>query len=167
VRRLLRFGARGGITVGLLAVIVAAVVVAKLIGGPAGAPFSLSGSPQPPVATSDGDDAEVAPASSFADDDAVLAAANAFAAAWLRRDAPSAEWHAGIAALATPALATRLDGVDPLTVPASRVEGPAVVGALDEHFATVLLHVDTGTLSLTLTWVDDRWLVDGVDWQRS
>lgn len=167
MRRLLRLGARGGITVGLLAVIIAAVVVAKLIGDPARAPFSLSGSPPAAVATSDGDDAEVAPATSFPDDDAVLAAAGAFATAWLRREAPASEWHAGIAAVATSALAARLEGVDPLTVPASRVEGPALVGARDEHFATVLLHVDTGTLSLTLVQVDGRWLVDGVDWQRS
>jgi hypothetical protein len=36
-----------------------------------------------------------------------------------------------------------------------------------ELYAEVITTVDTGTLELTLSKPDKRWLVDGVDWERA
>jgi hypothetical protein len=67
----------------------------------------------------------------------------------------------------TPTLARELSGVDPAGVPASRVTGKPSLIPLGATVADVLIPVDSGTLRLRLVVLEDRWLVDGVDWKRA
>lgn len=93
--------------------------------------------------------------------------AGAFAANWVaHHGVPADVWHARLTEHATPELARKLSGVDPAVVPADFVTGKPV---LIPHAATivdVVVPVDSGKLRLRMIAVDDRWLVDGVDWER-
>ncbi|MFC7482114.1 hypothetical protein ACFQX7_21705 [Luedemannella flava] len=102
-----------------------------------------------------------------ADDPAVRTAATAFLEAWLRSDLSADAWQDGLTSLATKDLVDRLDGVDPVTVPAKRTTGAAQLIAKQSDFAQVDVPVDTGRVSLRLLRADGRWLVDGVDWERA
>jgi hypothetical protein len=172
MRRLLgRLGVRGGVAVGLAAAVLLTVAIAQLAGGGSdrGPYFPDSGTQ--PFSTADptaGDDSEVGPTqSAYPDDPNVRAVATAFAAAWLRRELAAATWHAGIAALATKSLAQSLEGVDPSRVPATRTTGEARLSLRTDLVAEATIPVDTGTLVLTLRKEGNRWLVDGVDWERA
>jgi cell division septation protein DedD len=163
-----RLGVRGGVAAGLALVIVAVIVIAKLVGGQA-APIQRSVDPTAAVSvdSTSGDDAEVVTTpSSYPDDPVVRATAKSFAAAWLRRSLSPAAWHDGVASLATASLSQSLDGVDPQGVPATRMVGDPTLVFRTDRYAQVTIPVDTGTLTLNLLKLDDRWLVDAVDWGR-
>lgn len=162
-----RVGVRVAVAAGLLLLILGVVSVARLAGG-----ADRSIDPAAPQATvsldpSAGDDGEVLPTpSAYADDVAVLTAARIFTTAWLRRDASPSSWHTGVASLSTDTLSASLEGVDPLSVPATRTTAEPTIVRRTDAFAQVSIAVDTGTLVLTLVRPESRWLVDGVDWDR-
>ncbi|GAA1808454.1 hypothetical protein GCM10009682_32780 [Luedemannella flava] len=166
-----RLGVRGTLVL-VLAILVAGVVgLARLLGdaaprrepAPDGAPPTAASTVDP----TEGDDGVVTSPKPPADDPAVRTAATAFLEAWLRSDLSADAWQDGLTSLATKDLVDRLDGVDPVTVPAKRTTGAAQLIAKQSDFAQVDVPVDTGRVSLRLLRADGRWLVDGVDWERA
>jgi len=169
MRQLLRrVGARTGISVGLILVVAAILVVARL--GSDERPLPPLSGPEttPTIAPTAGDDAQVAPTpSAFADNDTVRSAASTFMNAWLQRGASPAAWHGSLSSLSTKSLSDSLVGVDPVGVPATRMTGEPNVILRSDLYAQVNVPVDTGTVVLGLVKQDDRWLVDSVDWERT
>jgi hypothetical protein len=164
-----RIGARVGVAVVLIVLVAGVLAIAKLAGGGGGRSTSPRlDDPTTTVDPTSGDDAEVAGTpTAFADDAAVKDATTVFVAAWLKRDRSASAWHAALVPLSTTALAQSLDGVDPIGVPATRTTGPPTVVRRTEAFAQISIAVDTGTVVLDLLKQGDKWLVDGVDWDRS
>jgi hypothetical protein len=164
-----RIGARVGVAVVLVVLIGGVLVIAKLSGGRQSNPITPQ--VEGPTSTVDptaGDDAEVAPSpTSFPDDTSVKDAASSFIASWLRRDRSPIAWHAALVPLSTTTLADSLKGVDPIGVPATRTTGPPTVLRRTDAFAQVSIAVDTGTVTLDLLKQGGKWLVDGVDWDRT
>jgi hypothetical protein len=173
---------RLGVAVVLAVVVFAVVGVARVVAGP---DDRSTGALQPvDTATAtetaeptEGDDGvvEPAPTSTTALDPGPSLSPGArepesvaedFAEAWLDRTAQADAWHAALAPNATPALAAKLEGVDPVVVPAERLTGPARVVPQGSGLAEVSYPVDSGTLVLRLIVEKGRWLVDGVDWER-
>ena len=168
---------RVGVAIVLLVVVFGVVGVARAVSGPDDSGTIV---PQPQaqpestvsrVASDDGvvESAPVAsptitlsPGTPAAED-----VAAAFASAWLNQDLSAKRWHAALLPHATPALAKKLEGVDPLVVPAERLTGPAVVVPRGEGFLEITFPVDSGHLRLRLVAPQGRWLVDGVDWERA
>jgi hypothetical protein len=70
--------------------------------------------------------------------------ATSFIKAWLRSNLSAAAWHAGIAPFSTDALAAKLDGVDPASVPAKRTTGDAEVTPQGVGLVEVMFPVDSG-----------------------
>lgn len=94
--------------------------------------------------------------------------ANDFVQAWLRHDGVTAEqWQSGFARYATTTLRGKLKNTDPAGVPADRTTGPVVLQDRAETFVQANVPVDSGTVRLRLIGTNGRWLVDGVDWERS
>jgi hypothetical protein len=158
-----------------LAVVVLGIVgVARAMSGPA---EPLVSAPRAPIAASvstapdAGDDgvATTAEPSVTASPGAQgpEAVAKDFALAWLDRTATTDEWLAGLLRHATPALMAKLQGVDPLGVPANRLTGPPTVVPRGPGYLEVSFPVDSGTLRLRMVAPEGRWLVDGVDWERA
>jgi hypothetical protein len=164
-----RIGARVGVAVVLVVLIGGVLAIAKLSGGRQSSPIAprVEG-PTTTVDPTAGDDAEVAPSpTAFSDDTSVKDAASSFVASWLRRDRSPAAWHAALVPLSTTTLADSLNGVDPIGVPATRTTGPPTVLRRTDAFAQVSIAVDTGTVTLELLKQSGKWLVDGVDWDRT
>jgi hypothetical protein len=167
-RLLRRLGLRGGVSVGLLLIVVAVVMIAKLAGEDSRARYPQPAPALPTVDPTAGNDGVIGSTASTQPGDADLfRTAVAFTAAWLRRDLDTAAWHAGVAKHATASVGATLEGVDPRTVPATRTTGEPAVVLRTEGFARVAVPVDTGTLQLHLLLQGGRWLVDGVDWERA
>ncbi|MEV4618413.1 hypothetical protein AB0J74_06795 [Asanoa sp. NPDC049573] len=93
--------------------------------------------------------------------------AEAFATAWLDREASAEAWYSALRPHVTSQLAAKLKDVDPVVVPAERLTGAATVAPQGSGLVEVSYPVDSGTLLLRLVVVDGRWLVDGVDWERA
>lgn len=171
MRRVLRhIGARAGISFGLILVIVAVLVVARLVeDGRAPRLFPRPVDRTPTVAATEGDDGPVDEESdSPVDEAAVLASATAFAAAWLERTRPAEQWLAGLRPYATDDLVERLTGVDPLSVPANAVLGPPRIRAGSAAYAEVLIPLGAGdALLLGLVNLDGRWAVATLDQELS
>jgi hypothetical protein len=90
-----------------------------------------------------------------------------FAQAWLHHDGVGADqWLAALRPYATSALQARLSGVDPESVPATKVAGDATTTNRSESYVDVSIPLDAGVLTLGMTSTKGRWLVDSVDWQR-
>ena len=129
---------------------------------------ATSGSPQP-----DDGDVDVSPASPAAPSLSPGAAspesvATDFAKAWLNhRGISAADWHKDIVKYATKSLADRLDGVDPESVPADRMTAAASVADNQGGYVEVRVPTDQGMLILRVVATSGRWLVDGVDWEKS
>ncbi|MFG3342513.1 hypothetical protein [Glycomyces sp. NPDC048151] len=91
-----------------------------------------------------------------------------FAQAWLNPNGYSAgSWYDSIAPFLTDNQADLMQGVDPLSVPATEITGEPVPDG-----AEVGIQMDTGTLILTMTegsndWTDLDWLVSAIDWEQS
>jgi hypothetical protein len=184
MRQVLRLiGNRYGAAASILLVIAVVVVFGKLVGGSRSS--SDSGSDQGPPATSIsagansttspapddglalGPDTSVAPSASSGAAKAETVALD-FAKAWLNHHGVSAaNWYKGVAKYSTKTLADRLDGVDPGSVPADQMTGPAVVAHEEASYVEVTVPLDVGTLVLRMVVMDGRWLVDGVDWRRT
>lgn len=162
-----RIGPRTGISVGLILVVAAVLIVGRLASGSeTRGPYSAS-DPLPSAGISAGDDGRVSPGpSEFPDDAVVRGAALAFTEAWLQRSRNPEQWHAALVPLTTQSLASSLDGVDPVVVPATRIVGDLTVTLRSDLYAQVRVPVDSGTVELGLLKQGDTWLVDSVDWQR-
>jgi len=177
VRTVLRLlGTRYGAAVALLVLIALVVGVGKLVGGsrPDQAPLGSgtvinSPSPNPSRLGDDGVGEPPSPpppsTSPGATDPSTVAMD--FTQKWLHHDGVTADqWLAALRPYATKALQDRLSGVDPLTVPASKVAGAATATDRSQSYVDVVIPLDSGALTLGLTSTDGRWLVDSVDWQR-
>jgi hypothetical protein len=173
VTRVLR--SRLGLAALLAVVVVAVLGSAKLAAGPTDGAPTVS-APRQPIETADphaGDDGltspEPPPGPATGPGTAKpMAVARAFASAWLRhRDVSADEWQAGLLPHATEDLTQRLEGVDPAGVPADRITGDLTLIPRGTDFVEVTVPVDSGRLLLRLIAPEGRWLVDGVDWERS
>jgi hypothetical protein len=180
MRQVLRFllGNRYGAALALIAVIAAVVAVGKLVGHPAAnhpalnpdavAPaVSASTSQEPDDGMDQPSEAPLAPSTSPGAAPPQTVAVD-FARAWLNHTNISAtDWHKAVAKYATKSLADRLDGTDPITVPASQMTGTPTFVTQLPAYADIAIPLDAGTLTLTLSATNGRWLVDGVDWERT
>lgn len=93
--------------------------------------------------------------------------ARAFATAWLHHRGVTAKaWHDGLVPHATAALADKLAGVQPESVPADELTGEPTQVPQADSLVEVTFPVDSGTLKLRLVAPDGKWLVDGVDWDH-
>ncbi|HEX6970441.1 MAG TPA: hypothetical protein VF174_16735 [Micromonosporaceae bacterium] len=180
MRAVLRFLAtrvlrsRAGLAIVIAALVLGIVTAARMVAGPVGPPPALT--PVPPlVATLPAEDDDglaspdaVASPTSIPGAEPPVAVAVAFAGDWIRHDGVSAaEWHARLAERASTELARKLSGVDPAGVPAERITGEPLVIPHSTALVEVVIPVDSGRLHLRLMAVNDRWLVDGVDWERT
>jgi hypothetical protein len=175
MRRLLRLiGNRYGVSLGLVVMVVAIVLVAKGFSG--GSQPGPGGEPAPGASVTasyepdDGEDSPPPPVTPSVSPGAPgpTTVAVDFAKAWLHHDGVSAQqWFDGQARYATADLKTQLSGVDPAAVPASTMTGEAALVPHDAGYAVVTIPVDSGVLTLRMLGVKGRWLVDGVDWERT
>lgn len=173
VTRVLR--SRIGVALGLAVVILGIVGAARFLSGP-NDDLTVQTQPTAPIETIDpeaGDDgvteADSTPTPSTRPGAAAPSAvAKSFAVAWLKHQGVSAEqWHATLVPHATKALAEKLSGVDPAGVPANEMTGDPTVEPRSSSLVEVTVPMDAGRLRLQLVAPDGRWLVDGVDWERS
>lgn len=170
------FRSRWGVGLVILAVVLAVVGVGRVFAGDNGGNSSATTVPSPaPVVSANpsDDDGELAsdpppsPVTSHgrAEPEEV---AYAFASAWVDHQGVSAKaWHDRLVPNATERLSTELNGVDPKSVPASRVLGRPGLVPISNTIVNAVVNVDSGKLTLRLVSPDGHWLVDGVDWDRS
>jgi hypothetical protein len=92
--------------------------------------------------------------------------AKAFAESWLERTRTAQNWLAALRPHSTKQLLEQLEGVDPASVPASRITGEVSLITLSESAVQVIVPLDSGQLRLRLVGPDGHWFVDGVDWDR-
>jgi hypothetical protein len=172
-----RLRGRLGVAVVLASVVLIAVGIGRALGGSgAGSTTAQIGSDAqatPAIATSAEDDGveggpsvEPAAPSLAPEAPAPVKVAGQFIRAWLRSQLNAEQWHAGITPYATASLASKLSGVDPAGVPATRTTGEAKLIPRGAGAAAVSVPVDSGRVELRMLVVDGRWLVDGVDWSR-
>ena len=184
MRQILRLiGNRYGAAASILLVIAVVVLFGKLVGGsrtdtdlgsdqgPPATSISTgvdgTASPAPDDGLALGPDTSVAPSPSSGAAKAETVAVD-FTKAWLNHHGVSAaNWHKGVAKYSTKTLAGRLDGVDPGSVPADQMTGPATVAHEEASYVEVTVPLDAGTLVLRMVVLNGRWLVDGVDWRRT
>jgi hypothetical protein len=156
--------------------VVIVVGVARAVSGPQ--PFEAVGPPPPlqlspsssellgddSVATSEGPPS----VSVIPGVPAPEAVAMDFAQAWLRTNGvTSAQWVKSLEPYSTKRLLEQFKDVDPASVPAESVRGPATVRPRDSQLAEVDVPVTPGILKLRVLVSSGRWLVDGVSWERS
>jgi hypothetical protein len=179
VRTVLRLlGTRYGAAVALVVLIALVIGVGKIVGGSrpdqtalgsGGGAVSSAASPNPSQLGDDGVGSPPTPpppSTSPGASDPQTVALN-FTQAWLHHDGVTADqWLATLRPYATKALQDRLSGVDPLSVPASKVAGAAAATDRSPSYVDVVVPLDAGVLTLGLASADGRWLVDSVDWQR-
>lgn len=91
-----------------------------------------------------------------------------FTEAWLNPNGYGPDgWYDSIVPYLTTENADLMQGVDPVSVPATEVTGdPAPDGQ------KIAIPLDTGTLTLTMTegsndWTGNDWLVSAIDWEQS
>ncbi|GAA0918884.1 hypothetical protein Vau01_013700 [Virgisporangium aurantiacum] len=176
-RRILRLlGSRYGLAVIGVVLVVIVVGVARVISGPQ--PFEAAG-PPPPLQVS-------ASSSEILGDDSVATTEDSpsisaipgvpapekvaldFANAWVKSTGmTSAQWVKSLEPYSTKRLLEQFKDVDPTSVPAESVRGPATVRPRDSQLAEVDVPVTPGTLKLRLLVSNGRWLVDAVSWERS
>jgi hypothetical protein len=162
-----RMGLRWGVSLGMVLVVAAVVVVARLAGGDRDRdrrPYYPGTDATPSVAATVGDDGEVAPTTdAYSDDAAVRAAASIFTTAWLRRSLPADVWLDGLRPLATPNLLQNLTGVDPVDVPSATAPGEPAIRVRSDLYADVRVPIGSDAIRLGMLKQDDHWLVDTVD----
>jgi hypothetical protein len=175
VGRVLR--SRYGLAALLAIVVVGILGSARLVAGPFGGESpAVVGVPREPITTADpraGEDGLVSPKPP--EPPAVspgaarpLDVARAFAAAWLRHTGVSAaQWREGLLPHSTAALTGQLAEADPAGVPADRITGAPRLIPRGAEFVEVTIPLDAGRLLLRLISPEGRWLVDGVDWERT
>lgn len=161
-----RIGARTGIALGLVVAIVVVLTWAQFAGRPhPTAPTYRGDGTVPTVAATVGaDGVDTTEPTTYPDDASVLAAATAFATAWLSRTLPSQQWLDGMRPYATTDLIGRLAGVDPADVPESATLGRATIQQRSGGYANVVIPIGTGdALSLDLVVQDGHWVVATLD----
>ena len=163
------------VALALAIIVVAIVVLARLLAGPAPARELGNGNQPAPSASMDplGDDSvtstdppaapKVSPGTARPE-----AVAYAFASAFADNDGVSAkEWRDRLLPHITKDLAGRLAETDPKSVPAERVTGEPALTPIADKVVEARVATDAGDLQLQLVAPDGRWLVDSVGWQRS
>ncbi len=115
-----------------------------------------------PSAVSDDDGAADDPPTTHPDPLA-LQTAVAYIRAWAHPELDQQQWLAGISALATPAYLGLLATVDPRSVPAHTVTGPAVVVTANTFVVVVDVPTDAGPIRVSCERDADRWLVATVE----
>ena len=140
-----------------VAVAVIALVAAGCAPRPRPEPAAVSWPPAPSVSgdTEDGPNPPIAIAPPAAATDAALR----FVHAWARPGLDQPAWFAGIRDLVTPAYAGLLAATDPANVPAHLVTGAPVARSSTSTVLVTDVPTDAGTVRVTLTRVDGRWLV--------
>lgn len=94
--------------------------------------------------------------------------AKQFALAWLHHDRVTAQaWLDGLAPYSTADLRTRLVGVDPADVPASRLSKAVDITNDTETDCVAQATTDSGVLTLSLELTSGHWLVTNIDWAQS
>lgn len=157
---------------GLLLIVALVVGFGKLVGGQQGPTASPDGTtPLSSVHPSEGDDSvvDLVPTPTLGDVRTadVLAAANQFAALWIDHDRPAKAWRDSLTPLCTKTLAGELMGVDPVSVPADRITGTASLEVHADATVDVIIPIDAGKLRLRMVaQQNNKWLVDGIDWER-
>lgn len=196
MRSVLRFVTTRYGVAGLLALVILVVVgVARLFGTEGGSGPVLPAAPpslETPVSAEPDDGEPDEGTEGFtlpSDAPDPLPTATAFATAWVNANVSAEEWLAGLEPYATEELIAQLSGVDPVSVPASRLTGPAELSGAgtgeapidadgsDENasaaptylgWAEAIIPLDNGILRLGLVLQTDAvWLVDSIDWERS
>jgi hypothetical protein len=162
---------RTAIAVGLLLVVAIVVGFGKLMGGqvPTASPDGTT--PLSSVDPTTGDDSvvDLVPTPTLGDVRTVevLAVANNFAALWIDHDRPAKAWRDSLTPLCTKTLAGELSGVDPESVPADRITGTASLEVHADVTVDVIIPIDAGKLRLRMVaQQNNKWLVDGIDWER-
>lgn len=162
---------RTALALGLLLVVALVVALGKLLGD-AGDPVSFpdettSLSTVDPSTGNDGlVDLVPTPTLGDARSAEVLAAANSFAALWIDHDRPAKAWRDSLLPFCTKTLAGELAGVDPASVPADRITGNASLDVHADATVDVIIPIDAGKLRLRMVIQQNKWLVDGIDWER-
>jgi hypothetical protein len=91
-----------------------------------------------------------------------------FIHAWLNHTGVTADqWRASFARYATASLKDKLKNTDPEGVPAERTTGDVVLQNRAATYCEATIPVDSGTVVLRMVGNNGRWLVDGVDWERT
>lgn len=166
---------RFGVALALALLVLVVIGVARLVAGPSASPTLLTGAPreplisETPIRPDDGLHAPLAPVSPTVIPGALRpeAVARSFGAAWVdHRDVSAAQWRDALRPLSTDELTARLAEVDPVAVPANRLTGEPTLTALSSNVVEARIGTDTGILRLRLVATAERWLVDGIDWER-
>lgn len=162
---------RTAIALGLLLIVAVVVAFGKLMGGqgPTASPDGTT--PLSSVDPTTGNDSvvDLIPTPSLGDarTTEVLAVANNFAALWIDHDRPAKAWRDSLTPLCTKALTGELSGVDPESVPADRITGTASLEVHGDATVDVIIPIDAGKLRLRMVaQQNNKWLVDGIDWER-
>jgi hypothetical protein len=121
-------------------------------------PATTTSTPSPAAGEADHDDGP-GTAVSVSPPTAALDAASAYVRAWARPQLDRDTWHAATRHLVTPAYAQLLAETDPANVPAQAVAGPARAVSSTTVVVVADIPTDTGTVRVTLTRIDGRWLV--------
>ncbi|HET9516362.1 MAG TPA: hypothetical protein VFO77_01420 [Actinoplanes sp.] len=167
---------RWGIAVVIAALVLLVVGAGRLFGTGNDRDPVLNNPPAAPAISEDpkhndsiiGTEASATPTATPSDQRAAAAVAAAFAKAWVDHlGVSAAEWHDRLVPHATAELSESLSGVDPQAGPADRLAGEPALLPVGDGLTEAVVEVDTGQLRLRLVAPDGRWLVDGVDWERS
>jgi hypothetical protein len=175
MRHVLRLlGSRYGIAVGLLVLIALVVGGGRLIRGGTAPSLLNTGSPAAsPTASQLPDDGLTSPGptpgpSTSAGAPGPVTIATDFATAWLNHTNVTADqWYKAVTRYATANLAGKLKQVDPAGVPADKIIGDVTLVYHDPSYVDAQVPADGGVMTLRMLATNGRWLVDGVDWQRS
>jgi hypothetical protein len=162
---------RTALGIGLLLVVAVVVAFGKLIGGSQRSTgFPDGTTPLSTVNPSAGNDsvADLVPTPTLGDTGSaeVTAAATHFATLWIDHNKPAKAWRDSLLPLCTKALAAELSGADPATVPANRITGPATLDVHADTTVDAIIPIDAGRLRLRMVVQQNKWLVDGIDWER-
>jgi hypothetical protein len=165
---------RYGIGLVLAVVLLIVLGVSRLAAGPDSAPVA-GPAIEPSVSSVDpteGDDSVLSPVSPAPPSTSPGAAepaavAERFLAAWLKHDVAGEQWRQSLSPYATDTLLGKLKETDPAGVPADRLTGSVTIVSHDVTFVQANAPVDSGTVRLSVVAKDGRWLVDGVDWDRT
>jgi hypothetical protein len=179
---LARLGWRGLLAVGLAAVIVGAVLLARISGLRPDRATAGPSSGGTPTATALVPDDGLAPLTTPASsptgppegdvlspsataDPAAVTAAEAFARAWANHPAgmTAAAWWAGVSKYTDGALAEDLRSTEPARVPANRVTGSAASVFISPTSAQFEVPTDRGMLQVVCVQMSGGWLVTSID----
>lgn len=176
-RQILRLlGSRYGLAVIGVVLVVIVVGVARVVSGPQ--PVDTAGPPPPLQLSASSSDVLGDDSVTTSEDSPTISAipgvptpekvALDFANAWVKSTGvTSAQWVKSLEPFSTKRLLEQFKDVDPASVPAESVRGPATVRPRDSQLAEVDVPVSPGTLKLRVLVSNGRWLVDGVSWERS